>query len=136
MVMRRVTTDQETGCWIYTPPFSSRGRPRVTVNGQNMAAYEYTWLAHTRQIVPEGMMLLHSCDRGDEGCVNQKHLRIGTPSENNKDAVQRGRHKNQHTGKSRCIRGHDLNDPTIGRPRKDGSRACRVCERMRRAGLT
>jgi hypothetical protein len=60
-----------------------------------MEAYTFFWLIHTRTEVPSGKMLLHSCDRGDEGCVNPDHLRIGTPTENNQDAVQRGRHRNQ-----------------------------------------
>lgn len=60
-----------------------------------MEAYTYFWLAHTRREVPEGQMLLHSCDRGEEGCVNPNHLRIGSVTENNREAVERGRHRNQ-----------------------------------------
>lgn len=95
----RVSIDEETGCWIYRLPQSQRGRPRITVQGYDMEAYTYFWLIHTRQEVPGGMMLLHSCDRGEEGCVNPDHLRIGSPTENNREAVERGRHRNQHTGR-------------------------------------
>lgn len=94
----RVTVE-ESGCWTYRLPLSSRPRPRITVNGHDMAAYEFFWLAHTRQVVPDGMMLLHSCDGGNRGCVNPAHLRIGTVVENNREAVERGRHRNQHTGR-------------------------------------
>ena len=92
----RVTVE-DNGCWTYRLPSSDRGRPRITVNGVDMAAYEFFWLAHTRRLVPKGHMLLHSCDRGEEGCVNPAHLRIGTVEENNREAVERGRHRNQHT---------------------------------------
>lgn len=94
----RVTVE-DSGCWTYKNPLSDRGRPRITVNGIDMAAYEFFWLAHTRQVVPEGMLLLHSCDNGEKGCVNPDHLRIGTSTENNREAVERGRHRNQHTGR-------------------------------------
>jgi hypothetical protein len=97
----RVTVDESTGCWVYRLPLSDRGRPRITVNGQDMAAYEFFWLAHRRQEVPPGMVLLHSCDRGERGCVNPDHLSIGTRTENNRQAVERGRHRNQHTGRLR-----------------------------------
>jgi hypothetical protein len=91
----RVSVDPETGCWLYRLPQSKRGRPRITVNGQDMEAYTFFFMAHRRQEVPKGMMLLHSCDRGEEGCVNPEHLRVGTASENNREAVERGRHRNQ-----------------------------------------
>lgn len=94
----RVTVE-ESGCWTYRSPLSDRGRPRITVNGYNMAVYEFFWLAHRREIVPGGKVLLHSCDRGDKGCVNPAHLSIGTYTDNNREAVQRGRHRNQHTGR-------------------------------------
>jgi hypothetical protein len=130
LVMRRVTVTPG-GCWEYKPPASTRGRPRVTIKGVNMAAYEYVWLCHTRQLVPEGMMLLHSCGNGDKGCVNPKHLRIGTPSENNADTLEHGTHRNQNTGKDTCVRGHPFDEHNT-RIRSDGRRACRACERERR----
>lgn len=39
--------------------------------------------------VPEGMMLLHSCDNGI--CVNPDHLRPGTHQDNMRDMTERKR---------------------------------------------
>ncbi len=41
----------------------------------------------------ENQIALHSCGQGHLGCVNQKHLRWGTRSENMADAVKHGRVK-------------------------------------------
>lgn len=129
-VMKHVTRDPD-GCWRYHPPTSQRGRPRVTVSGRTMAAYEVVWLVHTRVPVPPGQQLLHSCDNGDDGCVSPYHLRLGTPRENNLDAVSRGRHQNQNSRITECKRGHPF-DAENTRIRRDGTRACRTCERERR----
>lgn len=96
---RARVTVEDNGCWTYRLPLSKRGRPRITVNGVDMAAYEFFWLAHTRKTVPPGGMLLHSCDNGEKGCVNPAHLSIGDATTNNREAVERGRHRNQHTGR-------------------------------------
>lgn len=40
---------------------------------------------------PKGMEILHSCDNPE--CVNPRHMRWGTHSENLKEAVTRGRWK-------------------------------------------
>lgn len=123
----RVVVD-EHGCWIYRQPASSRARPRITVNGVTVEAYWFFWLCHTKTPVPDGMMLLHSCDRGEEGCVNPAHLRIGTPSENNKDAVERDRHANRNTRKTECQRGHPLEGDNLY-VTPSGRRQCRTCRR-------
>lgn len=122
--------DTEPFCHIYIPVKADIGRARVTIQGTTMAVYQALWL-YLRGPLNEGDLLLHSCDRGDEGCVNVNHLRIGTPSENNKDAVERGRHRNQNSAKTHCPQGHPYdNDNTRVRP--NGQRACRACERERK----
>jgi hypothetical protein len=47
------------------------------------------WIAHKGPI-PEGLWVLHHCDNGD--CREETHLYLGTPSQNTRDSVERGRH--------------------------------------------
>lgn len=93
----RVEKDDETGCWVYSLPSSSRGRPRIDVAGHKFEAYTYFWLVHTREEIPDGMVLRHTCGGGERGCVNPAHLKIGTYQENNLDTVEDGTWANQHT---------------------------------------
>ena len=38
-------------------------------------------------------VVLHNCDYGHGGCVNPKHLQVGTQQQNVKDMIYRGRWK-------------------------------------------
>jgi len=44
----------------------------------------------TKGNIPEGLMLLHSCD--NPPCVNPSHLRPGTALQNKRDSIKRKRH--------------------------------------------
>lgn len=55
-----------------------------------------------------------------------ENLRWGTPSNNMHDRVRNGRYRNQNTGKTHCIRGHELPE----------DRKCRECIRLRRIELS
>jgi hypothetical protein len=122
--------DTEPYCHIYIPVKADIGRNRVTIQGVSMAVYQAMWL-YLRGPIPEGALLLHSCDRGDEGCVNVNHLRLGTHAENNADAIERGRQRNQNHDKTHCPQGHPYNYENT-RIRPNGQRACRACDRERK----
>ena len=65
------------------------------------AGYGYFWLGKTVRAhraayilchgsVPIGLNVLHRCD--NRRCVRVDHLYVGTPTDNAKDCVERGRH--------------------------------------------
>lgn len=43
--------------------------------------------------VPPGMHVLHSCD--NPACINPMHLSVGTPRDNQRDAMNKNRHSSQ-----------------------------------------
>jgi hypothetical protein len=40
--------------------------------------------------IPKGMLVLHRCDNSI--CVNHEHLFLGTPKDNTRDMIKKGRH--------------------------------------------
>lgn len=53
------------------------------------SAHRISWAIENNSIIPEKMMICHTCD--NPSCVNPNHLYLGTGFDNNKDTVNRGR---------------------------------------------
>lgn len=65
------------------------GYGKLTVDGKSVGTHRYVCeLVHGSP--DEGMLALHSCGNGHLGCVNPKHLRWGTYSDNYQDSVDHG----------------------------------------------
>jgi hypothetical protein len=103
----RKFTKVETGCWQWTAGkfreagygmFSGiRGRQGLR-NKRTMSAHRASWMIHTGQPIPPGMLICHHCD--NRLCVNPAHLYLGTYMDNNRDTVKRNR-ANRNKG-SQC----------------------------------
>jgi hypothetical protein len=75
-------------CWLWKGG-KHKGYGVFYCDGRKVAAHRYAW-ERRRGPIPNGMMLLHSCDI--RCCVNVAHLRLGTAQDNTNDTVRQKRH--------------------------------------------
>lgn len=52
-------------------------------------AHRISWRMHNNAEIPDGMVVMHSCD--NPSCVNPSHLSLGTYKENTADMIAKGR---------------------------------------------
>jgi len=53
-------------------------------------AHRFSWAFHNNAAIPDGQLVLHSCD--NPSCVNPAHLRLGDHGENQRERRAKGRH--------------------------------------------
>lgn len=85
-------------CWLWLgKPHNGYGVFRVgtNYNWTTKRAHIYSWELHNGRAVKPGMLVCHTCDT--PLCVNPQHLYEGTPKDNTRDMVKRGRNRNQWT---------------------------------------
>ncbi len=87
-------------CWNWTGAKDSGGYGVCTVNGKNHNTHRLSWEWANRKKVPQGQVLLHSCDTAS--CVNPSHLTPGSQKNNVEDRVNKDRSaKGKRNGRAR-----------------------------------
>lgn len=98
-------------CWEWQAGISSAGYGAFSDKGITHGAHRVSYELHSRNKIPLGMCVCHSCD--NKLCVNPDHLWLGTRADNVYDKTQKNR---QARGESNGIT--KLNDKLIRKIRK------------------
>jgi hypothetical protein len=79
-------------CWNWTGAKTRLGYGSIGVDGKTMSAHRVAWAMEYGSL-PDDKDVCHHCD--NPGCVNPKHLFLGTETDNMRDKMSKGRGNQQ-----------------------------------------
>jgi hypothetical protein len=82
-------TSSPRGCWLWMGPLNKFGYAHIQINGKTRRLARVVLERTLGTPIPDGLNALHSCDT--PACINPAHLSAGTPEENTRQCIERGR---------------------------------------------
>lgn len=111
------------GCWIWQGFTHYSGYGEMSYRCRSWRLHRLAYFLWKGPI-PPGRIICHTCDV--RNCCNPEHLVAGTHKDNQRDALEKGRHF--LAAKTVCKNGHPLAGDNVYVSRS-GWRSCRTCDR-------
>ena len=126
--LRRMKCGEPDACWPWPGYRTSGGYGAFSIGQRAVAAHRIAYVIANGSD-GEGVVM-HKCD--NPPCCNPAHLALGTPQDNTRDAMAKGRFRGGQAvqaERTHCPRGHAYDEANTIHFR--GHRKCRACERVR-----